>query len=110
MRRPASKPIRTEPGSKLRSFAGVPRVRVEFYEGARQRAGVGQVDVVAATLGEALAAVERQFPRLAPDVVTGGRLAPHWRASVNGRGFVEDPATALSDGDAVLLLSALAGG
>ena len=86
------------------------RVRVEFFEGARTRAGLPSVEVEATTLGEALAAAERTCPGLAPDVVRAGRLAPHWRASVNGRGFVEDPATPLAPGDAVLLLSALAGG
>ena len=87
-----------------------PRVRIELFEGARRRAGIASFEVEAATLGEALLAAERQCPALAPDIVHAGRLAPHWRASIGGRRFVEDPATLLTDGDAVLLLSALAGG
>jgi molybdopterin converting factor small subunit len=109
----------TVPGSEFPGFQPAPpeaagpsrpRVRIELYEGARQRAGVTEVIVEAATLGEALLELERAAPGLAPEVVAGGRLAPHWRASVNGRRFVEDPATPLADGDALLLLSALAGG
>lgn len=90
--------------------AATPRVRVEFYEGARQRAGTAEVEVRAATLGEALLALAACCPGLVPDVITGNRLAPHWRASINGRRFVEAPHTPLADGDALLLLSALAGG
>jgi len=85
-------------------------IRVEFYEGARQLAGVAAVAVEAATLGEALDAVRRAHPALEPRVLVPGGLAPHWRASVGGRRFVEDPATPLASGDVVLLVSALAGG
>ena len=85
-------------------------VRIELFEGARRIAAVAAVDVEAATLGEALAALEARHPELAPRVVCDGRLAPHWRASLRGDRFVEDPATALEDGDTILLVSALAGG
>jgi len=96
-----------------RLAAGGPRrarVRVELYEGARQRAGLAALEVEAATLGEALLALGARCPGLVPEVVEGGRLAPHWRASVNGRQFVVAPETPLTDGDALLILSALAGG
>ena len=85
-------------------------IRVELYEGARQIAGVAEVNVEAATLGEALDAVRALYPALEPRVLIPGGLAPHWRASVGGKRFVEDPATPLEPGDAVLLISALAGG
>lgn len=85
-------------------------IRVELYEGARQIAGVATLDVEATTLGEALDAVRARHPELEPRVLVPGGLAPHWRASVGGRRFVEDPATPLADGETVLLVSALAGG
>jgi molybdopterin converting factor small subunit len=85
-------------------------IRVELYEGARRAAGVAHVDVEATTLGEALAAASDAHPSLEGRVIVAGRLAPHWRASLNGREFVDDPATALADGDALVIVSALAGG
>lgn len=86
-------------------------VTVEFYEGARQLAGTASATVTATTLGAALAAVAERHPDLVPRVVSReGHLAPHWRASLNGKRFVDDPATPLETGDAVVLLSALAGG
>jgi molybdopterin-guanine dinucleotide biosynthesis protein A len=98
------------PEDLARAVARRPRVRVELFEGARQRAGLAAVDVEARTLGEALSALAERCPGLVPEVVQGGRLAPHWRASINGTQFVVRPETPLSDGDAVLILSALAGG
>ena len=85
-------------------------IRVELYEGARQIAGVASVDVEAATLGEALDAVRALHPQLEPRVLVPGGLAPHWRASLGGKRFVEDPQTPLEAGECVLLVSALAGG
>jgi molybdopterin converting factor small subunit len=85
-------------------------IRVELYETARRLAGVAQVDVEARTLGEALREVARRHPALLGPVIDGDRPARLWRASVGGRAFVEDPGTPLADGDAVILVSALAGG
>lgn len=87
-----------------------PRVRVEFYDVARLRAGKSSVEVAAATLGEALAAAAAACPGIVPEVVRDGALSPHFRASLGGERFVEDPRTPLVPGDAVLLLSAQAGG
>jgi molybdopterin converting factor small subunit len=86
------------------------RVVLELYGIARRRAGRESVAVDAKTLGEALAALERAHPALSGEVVAAGRLAPHWRASVEGQAFVEAPETPLAPGARVLLLSALAGG
>ncbi|MDA1194313.1 MAG: NTP transferase domain-containing protein [Planctomycetota bacterium] len=86
------------------------RVRIELYEGARQLAGVAAVDVEAATLGEALRALAAAQPGLVPRVIEAGELAPHWRASRNGRAFLSDPEAALEPGDTLLIVSALAGG
>jgi molybdopterin-guanine dinucleotide biosynthesis protein A len=87
-----------------------PVVRVELFETARRIAGVADLLVDAATLGEALGEAARAHPALVPSVIRDGRLAPTWRATVDGRAFVEDPATPLRDGASVLLVSALAGG
>jgi len=85
-------------------------IRVELYEGARQIAGVGALEVEAGTLGEALDALRAVHPELEPRVLIPGGLAPHWRVSLGGRQFVEDPATPLAPGETLLLVSALAGG
>ena len=85
-------------------------IRIELYERARQLAGVEAVLVEAATLGEALEMLGRLHPALESKVVSEGRLAPHWRANLNGRSWIEDPASPLSDGDALIVVSALAGG
>ena len=85
-------------------------IRVEFFDIARARAGVAAIDVEAGTVREALTAAAARCPGLSPEIVREGALAPHWRASVNGAAFVTDPDTRLAAGDALLLLSALAGG
>lgn len=85
-------------------------IRIELYERARQLAGVDAVEVEAGTLGEALEALARLHPVLVPAVVSDGRLARHWRANVNGRTWVEDPAITLAANDALIIVSALAGG
>ncbi len=85
-------------------------IRVELYEVARRLAGVASLEVEASTLGEALQAVRLRYPVLEPDVIVGRRLAPQWRASRNGREWIEDPDTPLEVGDALVLVSALAGG
>jgi molybdopterin-guanine dinucleotide biosynthesis protein A len=87
-----------------------PVVRVEFFDVARMRAGVPSIEVEATTLGEALREAAERLPSLAPDVVREGRLAEHWRVSVDGGRFVTDPATPVPPGGAVLLLSAQSGG
>jgi len=91
-------------------LASTPTVRIELYEVARQAAGVASVDVEAETLGEALTALGARHPALEGRVVEKGRLASHWRASVDGKVFVEDPATPLPRGAHVVIVSALAGG
>ena len=85
-------------------------IRVEFFDVARARAGTGAVDVEAGTLGDALRAAVAACPGLEPEIIRDGRLARHWRASLNGREFLDDPDARLEPGDAVLVLSALAGG
>ena len=83
-----------------------PLVRVELYDVARRLAGRERIDVDAATLADAqteLAAVSPALGRALTD-------ARHWRWSLGGDRFVDDPATPLTDGSSLLLLSAQAGG
>jgi molybdopterin converting factor small subunit len=86
------------------------RVTLELFGIARRRAGTPEVVVDAATLGEALRALERAHPAVGGEVVRDGRLAPTWRASLGGARFVDDPATPLPADARVLLLSGQAGG
>jgi molybdopterin converting factor small subunit len=85
-------------------------VTVELFGIPRERAGVAKADATASTLGEMLALLALRFPRFAESCVRDGELAQGYVANLNGRAFITDPATVLSDGDAVLILSADAGG
>lgn len=87
-----------------------PRVTLELFEGARRLAGCATLQVRAATLGRALDELALHLPALEGRVVRAGRLAEHWRASLGGSRWIADPATPLAQGDAVVLVSALAGG
>jgi molybdopterin converting factor small subunit len=82
---------------------------VEFFGIPRERAGVTDVELHAATLGEACAALAARFPSL-NGLVTADGLHPTVAASVNGDVFVRDPGTTLAAGDRLLILSADAGG
>jgi molybdopterin converting factor small subunit len=85
-------------------------VTVEFYGIPRQRAGRAELAVRAATITEAMAAVERACPGLTGLVHTGGGLSPHFLLSLEGQRFVSDLRQPLRTGDRLLLLSADAGG
>jgi molybdopterin converting factor small subunit len=85
------------------------RVTVEFFGVPRARAGRAELAVEAATVAEALAAVERACPGL-KGLVRSGRLAPHYLLSVNGTEFIGDLQRPLGLKDRLLLLSADAGG
>jgi molybdopterin converting factor small subunit len=85
-------------------------IRVEFYDVARVRAGTAAIEVDGATLRDVLSAAAARCPGLRDDVIADGVLTRHWRASRNGSTFLSDPDTRLTAGDAVLVLSALAGG
>ncbi len=87
-------------------------MRVEFLGIPRQRAGVAELEIEAATLGQLLDALVARYPSLA-DLVSAGpadRLGPLVVANLNGDRFVTDPRTRLAETDRVLLLSADAGG
>jgi hypothetical protein len=85
-------------------------VTVEFYGVPRQRAGRAEMPIMAGTVAELLAVVERDCPGLAGLRRSDGRLAAHYLLSIDGRQFVTDMGQVLRPGDRVLLLSADAGG
>lgn len=85
-------------------------IRIELYGIPRHRAGTSALEVDARTLGDALAIAGRRLPGLAETCLDGGRLRSGFLANINGRKFVSDPATPLSAGDCVLILSSDAGG
>jgi len=84
-------------------------MHVEFLGVPRARAGIGEIDVEADTLGRLLATLATRLPGLA-DLVAVDRLHPSLAASLNGDRFISDPETPLGDEDRVLILSADAGG
>jgi sulfur-carrier protein len=87
-------------------------ITVELFGIPRQRAGVAKTDATGARLGEVVADLARRFPRLAEECFREDRggLKPGTLANLNGERFVTDPATVLAPGDALLILSADAGG
>jgi molybdopterin converting factor small subunit len=82
---------------------------VEFLGIPRERAGVSELQVEAATLGQLLGTLATRYPGLA-GLITIDRLHPSIAANLNGDEFVSDPATRLAEDDRVLILSADAGG
>jgi molybdopterin converting factor small subunit len=85
-------------------------VTIELYGVPRMRAGRDAVAVEAGCLGDALAALGRECPVLAPSVVDGQRLQPCYVVAINGVQFTSDAKHLLADGDAIVLLSSDAGG
>lgn len=86
------------------------RITIELFGIPRLRAGLGRLDVAASSVGKALEHLARECPALAGSVIVGDRVHPAYRLSLNGDRFVDDPATPLAEGDALLLLSADVGG
>lgn len=84
-------------------------MHIEFFGVPRERAGVTDLQLDAATLGQALDTLALRCPRLA-EFISRGALHPAFAASLNGDVFVSDPATPLADTDHLLILSADAGG
>ena len=84
-------------------------MHVEFLGIPRERAGVTEVELDAATLGDVLAVLPSRFPALR-ELIPCGALHSSVAASLNGDSFISDPATPLAAGDRLILLSADAGG
>lgn len=85
-------------------------VTIELFGVPRMRAGRDAVVVEAGCLGDALAALGRECPVLTPSVVDGQRLQRCYVVAINGIQFTADANHPLRDGDAIVLLSADAGG
>ena len=85
-------------------------VTIELFGVPRMRAGRDAVAVEARCLGDALAALGRECPMLAPSVVDGKCLRPSYVVAINGIQFTADAEHPLRDGDAIILLAADAGG
>ena len=84
-------------------------MHVEFFGIPRQRAGLSEVQIEATTLGQLLGMLDERFP-LFGDLMTARGLHPSVSANLNGERFVSDLATALTDDDHLLILSADVGG
>ena len=85
-------------------------IHVEFYGIVRKHAGVSSADVDADSLGEMFGELSRKFPQLQNNCIEHNRLKTGYLANINGRSFVTDGETRLTNGDSVLILSADAGG
>ncbi len=88
---------------------------VELYGVARLAAGTSAVALSLspdATLRDALAALAQERPALVGKVLdeAGASLLEGYTLNVNGAAFVADLGAPLREGDAVLVLSAEAGG
>jgi molybdopterin converting factor small subunit len=84
-------------------------MHVEFLGIPRQRAGISELTIEAATLGQLLGRLATQFPALGELIAPEG-LHPSLVANLNGDEFVSDPQTRLADDDHLLILSADVGG
>jgi len=82
---------------------------VEFLGIPRQRAGLSELEVEAATLGQVLGTLAVRCPAFR-DLLTADGLHPSIVANLNGDLFVSDLETPLAEGDRLLILSADAGG
>ena len=82
---------------------------VEFLGIPRERAGVSQLEVDAATLGQLLGTLATRCPGLR-ELIADDRLHPSIAANLNGDEFVSDPSRRLAPGDRLIILSADAGG
>ena len=82
---------------------------VEFLGIPRERAGLSELEVDAATLGQLLGTLAMRCPGLGA-LMTADGLHSSIAANLNGDAFVRDPATPLHESDHLLILSADAGG
>jgi len=91
-------------------------VRIELYGIPRTRAGQPRDEYVVddqmvVSLRDVLRFLVTRYPNLSPSCVTrNGELTADCIVNLNGRRFVRSPETEIQRGDAVLILSADAGG
>jgi molybdopterin converting factor small subunit len=84
-------------------------MHVEFLGIPRARAGIGELHIEAATLGQVLDELSIRFPALR-EFICAGELHPACTANLNGDAFVSDRNTPLTDVDHLIILSADVGG
>jgi molybdopterin converting factor small subunit len=82
---------------------------VEFLGIPRERAGISELEVDAATLGQLLGSLATRCPGLR-ELIADDRLHPSIAANLNGDEFVSDPSRRLAPHDRLIILSADAGG
>lgn len=87
-----------------------PRVRIELFGVPRLLAGIETMEVEAATVCAALSALAERCPALAPSVIDEGSLSSAYVVAINGTQFDDDPERSLREGDAIVIVSAQAGG
>lgn len=89
-------------------------IHVEFFGIPRLRAGVASITVLEekqeATLAEVLTATCRQLPDFGAACVDQQQLREGYVANLAGQEFVRDPQTRIQTGQAILIMSADAGG
>ena len=85
-------------------------IRIELFGVPRLRAQLGELEVKADTLAAALRQLEHLVPALAPTVVSDGILSAAYLVALNGLQLTTDGATALADGDVIVIVAAQAGG
>jgi sulfur-carrier protein len=88
-------------------------IKVQIPTPLREQAGGNaEVEVTAATVGAALADLVAKYPGLAPKLFDGGKLRPYINVFVNDEDirYLDEMDTALTAGQVVALIPAVAGG
>jgi molybdopterin converting factor small subunit len=91
------------------------RIRVEFFGIPRQRAGIAETVLEfngdeAIELRTLFRILTQQIPSLEGECLRDGQLSKGYIVNIDGQHFVSDSQGAVSDGAAVLIMSADAGG
>ncbi len=87
-----------------------PAVTLELYGSLRLKTGRDVLAIRAETIATAVAVLKRVCPQALRLLPEGAALAENFRFSINGRTVTTDLATALREGDHVILFSASVGG
>lgn len=90
----------------------MPRCTFELFGMARYIAGIAEVEVEGGSVREALRALGERCPKLLGRVLSpdGEGLAEGHTLNLDGRAFITDLSTALTDGQHLLLLPSAVGG
>jgi hypothetical protein len=89
-------------------------ITVELFDIPRRRAGAGNVTIEISAdevlFSDVLCILGERYPALAATCFEGTKLRAGYLASVGGKRFIRDPDARLCGGDALLIMSADAGG